>query len=331
MAELLSHLISCLAAYRPVAVQTHDYPDIDAVASAWGLASLLRRRGFPVVCCYRGELRSRSLRILVDELGIALSQAHEDEPKRQLIVVDGSPGNGNVSLVAGELVAVLDHHCKSGEAVAPFLDLRPELAACSTMIYGYWKEAGLEPPGDIATALLAGIQSDTDFLSRSCSDEDFAAYASLYRAGDWQLASRVVRTALDMGELGLIIAALGEARVQDGILFAFVRGPCGQEALAVLAEFALRAEELSAAVVAVEDEIGIHISVRSKSPIVSAFGLVRSALEGIGSSGGHSHSAGGVVPKDMNPGEDALREKFFKAAPKPSVADGGSQTWKERL
>ena len=111
------------------------------------------------------------------------------------------------------------------------------------MIFGYWRrQAGA--PGDIATALLAGIQSDTDFLSRSCSDEDFAAYAALYRAGDWELASRIVRTALDLRELGLIVAALGTSVVRDGLLFAYIRGPCGQEALAVLAEFALRAEEL---------------------------------------------------------------------------------------
>lgn len=314
MADRFPALAGLLEARRPVAVQTHDYPDIDAVASAWGLASLLRRRGFSAACRYRGELRSRSLRSLIYELDIDLAPVSEGEPELQVIVVDGSPANGNVSLAAGELVAVIDHHCESGAVSTPFLDLRPELASCSTMIRGYWEEAGWLPPRGIATALLAGIQSDTDFLSRSCSDADFAAYASLYREGDWELASRVVRTALDLRELGLIVAALGKAEVRDGLLFAFMRGPCGQEALAVLAEFALRAAELSAAVVAQEDEGAIHVSVRSKSETVSAFGLVRAALGGIGSGGGHAHSAGGVVPMGSEQGEDALRERFFKAA-----------------
>jgi nanoRNase/pAp phosphatase (c-di-AMP/oligoRNAs hydrolase) len=314
MAERFPELASLLEAQRPVAVQTHDYPDIDAVASAWGLASLLRRRGFSAACCYRGELTSRSLRSLIFELGIDLAPASGSGQNAQVIIVDGSPANGNVSLAAGQLIAVIDHHCKSAEVIAPFLDLRPELASCSTMIRGYWEEAGWEPPRGIATALLAGIQSDTDFLSRSCSDADFAAYTALYQGGDWELASRIVRTVLDLRELGLIVSALGKAVVRDGILFAFIRGPCGQEALAVLAEFALRAEELSAAVVAQEDEGGIHISVRSKSAAVSAFGLVRAALGGIGNGGGHAHSAGGVVPTGSKPGEDALRERFFKAA-----------------
>jgi len=314
MAERLSALASRLEAGRPIAVQTHDYPDIDAVASAWGLAGLLRSRGFSAACCYRGELRSRSLKKLIEKLGIDLAPASDGGSGLQIIVVDGSPGNGNVTLSGGELVAVIDHHRKSGEAIAPFLDLRPELASCSTMIRGYWEEAGLEPPRNIATALLAGIQSDTDFLSRRCSDEDFAAYAALYRAGDWELASRVVRTVLDLRELELVVSAIGKAVVRDGFLFAFIRGPCGQEALAVLAEFALRVEELSAAIVVEEDSGGVHVSVRSKSASVSAFDLVRAALSGIGSGGGHSHSAGGVVPALSDPGEAALRERFFMAA-----------------
>jgi nanoRNase/pAp phosphatase (c-di-AMP/oligoRNAs hydrolase) len=314
MADRFSILTSLLEANRPVAVQTHDYPDIDAVASAWALARLLRLRGFQVVYGYRGELKSRSLKSLVEKLGIEVVPAAEGSRELQILIVDGSPANGNVTLGQGTLVGVIDHHVKTGETKAPYLDLRPELAACSTMIRGYWVEAGVEPPGDVATALLAGIQADTDFLSRRCSDEDFAAYAALYHTGDWELASRIVRTVLDLRELGLIVSAIEKAVVRNGLLFAFMDGPCGQEALAVLAEFALRAEELSAAVVAERDEGGVRLSVRSKSAEISAFGLVRAALAGLGTGGGHVHSAGGAVPARSDPGEDALRERFFRAA-----------------
>jgi nanoRNase/pAp phosphatase (c-di-AMP/oligoRNAs hydrolase) len=303
-----------------VAVQTHDFPDIDAVASAWALARLLRLRGFAASCGYRGELRSRSLKSLVEKLDIDVGPAAAGTSELQLLVVDGSPANGNVTLGPGTLVGVIDHHFKTGEAGSPYLDLRPELAACSTMIRGYWLDARLEPPRDIATALLAGIQSDTDFLSRRCSDEDFAAYAALYRAGDWELASRVVRAVLDLRELGLVVSAIEKAVVRNGLLFAYMSGSCGQEALAVLTELALKAEELSAAVAAERDEGGVRISVRSKSAEVSAFDLVRAALAGLGSGGGHAHSAGGMVQAGSDPGEDALRERFFKAAAEAAVA-----------
>jgi nanoRNase/pAp phosphatase (c-di-AMP/oligoRNAs hydrolase) len=314
MADRLDALCSRLAADRPVAVQTHDYPDIDAVASAWALSALLRIRGFESSCVYRGELKSRSLAGLVKQFNIEVSPAAEGPAEAQVIVVDGSPSNGNVTLGAQALVGVIDHHIETGRSDVPYLDIRPEAAACSAMIHGYWHDAGLEPPREIATALLAGIQSDTDFLSRRCSDEDFAAYAALYRAGDWDTASRIVRTVLDLRELGLVVSAIERATVRDGLLVAFMEGPCGQEALAVLAELALRSEELSAAVVVLRAEDGAHFSLRSKRSEVSAFDLVRAALAGLGSGGGHAHAAGGFVPAASDPGEDALRERFFRAA-----------------
>ena len=232
----------------------------------------------------------------------------------QTIVVDGSPANGNVTLGPGRLVGIIDHHIRTGDATAPFVDIRPESAACSAMLYGYWVEAGAQVPEEIATPLLAGIQSDTDFLSRRCSDDDFAAYAALYKAGDWETASKIVRTVLDLRELGLVVSAIGKAVVRNGLLVAFTEGPCGQEALAVLAELALRTEEISAAVAAQRADDGTRFSLRSKSSEISAFGLVRSALAGLGSGGGHAHSAGGFIPAAADPGEDALRERFFRAA-----------------
>lgn len=311
-----ARLAALLDKDRPVLVQTHDYPDIDAVASAWGLAGLLGRRGFPAECSYRGKIRSRSLSRLIAELGLPLLE----EPSslagaaRQIVVVDGSPSNGNVSLYEGELVGVIDHHCKSAEPAAPFVDLRPGLASCSAIVHGYWAEAGDAPPRDLATALLAGIQSDTDFLSRRASSEDFAAYAALFAAGDFEKASRIVRTVLDLRELGLAVRALESSELREGLLWACLPGPSGQEVLAVLAEFVLRTEEIRAAVVMERGEGGVHLSVRSKDPALSAFALVRSALEGLGAGGGHSHSAGGFVPDAAFPGEGRLRERFFALA-----------------
>ncbi len=321
-----SALLGRLDPRRPVLVQTHDYPDIDAVASAWALAALLSLRGLSASAVHHGEIRSRSLSRLVEVLGIGISSSPSLGEAAQILVVDGSPTNGNVRPFPGELVGVVDHHRvpselsslgelrSPGKQAAPFADLRPELASCSSMIYGYWKEAGAEPPRELATALLAGIQSDTDFLSRRSSPEDFRAYTELFRLGDWELASRIVRTVFDLRELGLIARALAGAEVEEGILYAEVEGPCGQEALAVLADFALRAEELRATVVAERDEAGTHVSARSRSAGFSAFDLVREALEGLGSGGGHSHASGGLIPAAASPDRGELRRRFFAVA-----------------
>jgi nanoRNase/pAp phosphatase (c-di-AMP/oligoRNAs hydrolase) len=314
MADRLRSLLASLDPARPVLVQTHDYPDIDAVASAWALSELLRREGRDASCAYRGELRSRSLRRLIGELGISIGRAEAASGRPRVVSVDGSPCNGNVTLAEGDLAAVIDHHRASGETRAPFADVRPGLASCSTMICGYWDEAGTSVPGPVATALLAGIQSDTDFLSSRASEEDLAAYASLCRAGNRELADRVVRIALDLRELRLLAAAISAAEARDGLFFAYAGEGCGQEALAVLADFSIRAEELAAAVVVGAEDGGARVSARSRTSALSAFDLVRRALEGIGAGGGHEHAAGGFVPASANPGPAGLRDRFFAAA-----------------
>ncbi|MEI6874205.1 MAG: DHH family phosphoesterase [Spirochaetota bacterium] len=312
-------LLSLLDRGQPVAVQTHDYPDLDAVASAWGLARLLATKGFSARPCYRGTIRSRSLTKMVAELHIELGEDRLPCPSTQVIIVDGSPANGNVSPIEGRLLAVIDHHKREKDPSAPYIDIRPELASCSALIVGYWKAAGECLPRDLATAFLAGIQSDTDFLSRRVTPTDFMAYAELFELGDFDQASRIVRTALDLRELDLVIKALQKAETRNGVFFAWLPGSCGQEVLAVLAEFVLRTEELRLTIVAEcgaegEGPDGVHLSLRSKDPALSAFAVVKRALEGIGSGGGHAHSAGGFVPHASYPGHEVLKERFFASA-----------------
>jgi len=316
-------LLALLDPAQPVRVQTHDYPDLDALASAWGLASLLETRGLRARACYRGPIRSRSLSRLIAELDIGFDENPASGEDSQILVVDGSPANGNVSLVRGRLVGVIDHHRHDSEPPAPFIDIRPDLASCSTLILGYWTSEGRRLSRNLATALLAGLQSDTDFLSRRASLEDFAAYSELFAMGDFERASRIVRCVLDLRELDLVTAALAKAVVRDGTFFAWMPGSCGQEVLGVLADFVLRTEELRLVVIAELDGpeenpegrwnsvAGVHLSARSKDPALSAFAVMKGALESLGSGGGHSHAAGGFVPFAAFPGPEALRERFL--------------------
>lgn len=311
----LAALLGLLDSGRRLLVQTHDYPDIDAVASAWALAELLRQNGVEAECVHRGEIRSRSLSRLLAELAIRIASAPRPGTDPSIIVVDGSPSNGNVSLFPGKLLAVIDHHRSVSQPVAPFVDIRPELAACSTILRSYWDEAGKVLQRDIATALLAGIQSDTNFLSSRASDTDFDALAALYHSGDWDLASRIVKSVLNVEELDSIQRAIKDAEIRGSVFYATVPEPCGQEVLAVLADFALHVEEIDLAItIASEPGSGEHISIRSKRPELSAFELIRAVLAGIGSGGGHSHSAGGLVPSSTDPGPQALKERFFSFA-----------------
>jgi nanoRNase/pAp phosphatase (c-di-AMP/oligoRNAs hydrolase) len=104
---------------------------------------------------------------------------------------------------------------------------------------------------------------------------------------------------------------LGNSTVQKGKFYATMPEPCRQESPSILADLAMRAEDIQVAVVAVVDDEGCRISVRSRDPGIAASMVVRSALDGIGSGGGHFRGAGGFIPSASYPGERRLRARFF--------------------
>jgi nanoRNase/pAp phosphatase (c-di-AMP/oligoRNAs hydrolase) len=308
-------LLSVLTAKRPVLIQTHDFPDHDAVGAAFGLCELLSRRGFSCSIAYGGSIQSISLSEMIKELSIKLipldaaQQAGDDAQTpsdAQTIVVDGSPASGTVRAVAGKLVAVIDHHPARKRLSVPFADVRLDVGSCAAIVWTYWKEAGEEPEGAAATALLAGIQLDTDFLSRRVSKTDLDAHHDLFFRGNHELARQVVRTSLSVDQLADIGRAFSSVRVTDGALLAEVSGDYPAELLSVLADFLLRLREVSFVVVIEVRGPEFRLSARTRDRAIDTGHVIRHALAGIGSGGGHPHMAGGIIKPERYPGGDAF-------------------------
>ena len=112
MEEKLSTLCSVLSKDQPVLVQTHDFPDHDALGAAYALLKLLETYGYKVEIAYGGHIQSLSLIEFVEYLNYPLLKLDEieDLKKYQVVVVDGFPFKGTVKYVGGILKAVIDHH-----------------------------------------------------------------------------------------------------------------------------------------------------------------------------------------------------------------------------
>ena len=80
-----------------VYIQTHNFPDPDAIASAFGLQELLKLRGIHATICYKGKIDRYSTDKLREILDIRLvnienidSELTEDD---EVILVDAQKGN----------------------------------------------------------------------------------------------------------------------------------------------------------------------------------------------------------------------------------------------
>lgn len=309
--ELVSHLDTA----KPVYIQAHDFPDHDAVASAFGLMYLLLARGVESTLCYGGSVQSESLSeaIKLLEIPIHSTRTMTFTDDAQLILVDGFIGNRNMTGLPGTVVAVIDHHKPPEEPDCPYHDIRPDYGSCSTIFYEYFRDADAPMKKSVATMLLMGLMMDTAFMTRGVAPVDLEAFSTLYFQGDWETGSRLLKNSLSISDLGLFREAINSCEVADDFAFIMLEQECSAEAMALVADFFLGLRELHFVCVVEPDRDEYRISVRSEDSARPSDVVLRRALKGLGSGGGHVHMGGGSIPRDLFPGEQGLRKRFLQA------------------
>ncbi len=311
----VDRLIEHLDPRRRVVVQAHDFPDHDAVATAFALRELLAVRGIQAVLSYGGAIQSESLTDAIGHLEIDIRSNGEVgvDDDAQVIVVDGFVGNSNVTGIPGTTVGVIDHHQPTVPSGCPYVDIRQDYGACSTIIFEYYREAGVEIEHRVATALLMGIMMDTAYMTRGVSDNDLEAFSDLFMRGDWALATRLLRNSLSLSDLAAFRQAIDVCIVARDFSFVVLPGQYSAEVIALIADFFLGLREIHFSVVVSGDRDEFRLSVRSEDALRPSDVVIRQALEGIGSGGGHIHMGGGSIPHDLYPGDEGLRKRFIAA------------------
>ena len=83
-----------------VYIQTHNIPDPDAIASAFGLQHILKSYGISSTICYDGDIDKLSSSKMLDMFGIEMfsDQSLKDEMKADdyIICVDSQKNAGNI-------------------------------------------------------------------------------------------------------------------------------------------------------------------------------------------------------------------------------------------
>jgi nanoRNase/pAp phosphatase (c-di-AMP/oligoRNAs hydrolase) len=309
----LSDLLGVIGTRRPVYVQTHDFPDHDAVASAFGMQGVLRRAGVPSRIVYGGDLQRDSLRRMIRDLGIEISPAGDVAmtPSDPIVIVDGCKGSRNVTDLPGDEIAVIDHHDVLRPDNVPFVDIRSDYGACATIVHGYWEESDEEMPAPVATALMIGINMDTALLTRQVGRQDIQAYADLYTRADIRLENSILRNSIQTKDLAFYRHALENVQIADHVAFCWFPSGCNQNLLGILGDFFISLEEAEFVVLCARNANVINVSVRNEREGWNASRIVQAALDGIGFGGGHADMAGGMIREAQGIDGPFLRERFL--------------------
>lgn len=293
----VQRLISLLKGGQKVYIQPHDFPDHDAIASAFGLQQLLRVFGIEASIIYAGTIQRESLRHFIEKLSIPAHHFTRADPEEdsKIVIVDGCKGNKNVLDLPGVEVGVIDHHKNDKPDDVPFTDIREEYGSCASIIEEYYHDMDVPVSEDTATALLTGIIMDTAKLTRKVTDHDLAAYARLHKRADRDYVNTLSRNNIQSDDLVYFKQLINTVVLREDVAFAFFPEGCSQNLLGIMGDFMLSVDSVHFVLLCAQNGDNIILSLRNEIPGVDASMVIRSIIQQKGFAGGHPDMAGGII------------------------------------
>jgi nanoRNase/pAp phosphatase (c-di-AMP/oligoRNAs hydrolase) len=266
----------------------YSNPDPDSLASAWALKEILQGWGVSSTIGYTGQVGRLENAAMIESLKLpaeCLSWEKLREADR-VAIVDAQPGFFQ-DLELPRCDIVIDHHPKISERKMEFCDIRPRLLSTCTMMTEYWVATGRPIPQRLATALLYGIETDTQGQQRSPGPIDRAATTYLEGKANRNLLRRIEFAHYSLNDLDYFSIALIKRRYARNVIFAHL-GPVPYSDVCVqVADFLIRVQEAHWALVTGVVERRLIIVFRSDGIKKNAGKLAQLTFGNVGSAGGH--------------------------------------------
>lgn len=285
-----------LLGFNNIAIQCHNFPDADSIASGWALYEFFKSQGKDVRLVYSGGRRitKANLVLMINKLNIPIEYVDENSDMGDLLItVDCQHGAGNVANLNAKEYAIIDHHQKEKE-VETYNHIKSDYNSCSTVVWELINEEKYEFNENLATALYYGLYTDTSALTElnNPHDRDMADNLDFSKT----LISNFKNCNISIEELDIAGMAILRYSLNDEYHFAVIKSnPCDPNVLGLISDFLLQVDGIDTCVVFAENEQGIKISVRSSIREVNASELASYLTDGIGSGGGHYEKAGGWI------------------------------------
>lgn len=190
--EGLAELLKGLDEGDSVGIFSHACPDPDAIASMMGIQWVIQKVfGLEVHLLYSGEVSHPQNNSMVNLLNPGLKKIDDrDLDKYKLkILVDTVPDHAGLNGQKTTFDVVIDHHRDLPRDFEGLL-IHKKAGSCSGIVYDImhdltpeadWLDDETDADTKVATALLAGIMTDTHFmLSDDCTESDRHAFNELF-------------------------------------------------------------------------------------------------------------------------------------------------------
>jgi nanoRNase/pAp phosphatase (c-di-AMP/oligoRNAs hydrolase) len=219
-------------------VVIQDFPDPDALSSAWAYQLIAQQYNIQCDIVYAGTLSHQENVALVKltnlpakRWGVQTLKDRDLSVYQGCVLIDNQGTTSQLMPLVKQadlpLTVLIDHHSTQGDLKAEFSDIRPQTRATATLLTQYLQAGLLKLDSNnhehvkCATALMHGLRSDTNRLMQA-QEEDFLAAGYLSRFYDSKLLNAVLQTARSRQVMDVIERSLKNRVVQNNFSIAGV-------------------------------------------------------------------------------------------------------------
>jgi len=265
--------------------------DPDAIASAMAISRLLWRKVLNVTISHINTINRPDNLAMIRLLGVIMvpfEMIALDKFSR-MVLVDSQPDH-NEHMAALSFDVIIDHHPDSG-AKAPYLDIRPNYGATSSILTEYLQLAKIIPSAKLATGLYHGIKTDTNDFKGQTQIEDVRAFQYLFRYANMHLAAKIEKADLRFDLLKYFKIALQNMRKRKNKVYVHLGNVVSPDVCVLVADFFMRINTVTWSIVSGICDKKLTIIFRNDGIRKNAGKVAKRGFGKLGNAGGHKNMA----------------------------------------
>ena len=311
--KLIDFLEKRHSGISPLLILTHDYPDPDALASAYGLKYLVEKAfHMSARIVYQGVIGRMENRTMTRILKLPVYKLKpEDLDKyKHVALVDTKPAFENNAFPQGlNATLVLDQHHPEEEPKAECAIIDTECGATAVIVAQALLLKELEIPARLATALAYGIVSDTMNLYRANRPDVIQTYLQVIPNCDMKAFAQIQNPVRSRRFFATLGKGIQNAVARRGLLTAHLGTVENPDLVSMVADFLLTYRNAKKSFCTGRYKGRLYVSLRLDKPTMNAGNLLRDVFHNPGQAGGHGVIAGG----SFEVGEDASPDEWAEA------------------
>lgn len=278
---------------------THDFPDPDALASAWGLQHLTRAFGIESRIVYGGTISRAENRAMVKLLRIPIHKLKKGEIAKHdsVALVDTQPRFENNPFPPGRRAAiVIDQHRSSARPSADLGLIDTGCGATCVIVAQALLHHGVTLSPNLATAIAYGILSDTLDLYRVRRADVVRTYLAVLRQADMRKLAEIQNPPRSRRFFTTLGRSIHTATAFRRVLVAHLGPVSGPEEVSQVSDFLLTYEHARWSLCTGRCKGQLYLSLRTTTPNAQAGEVLRHVVDDPDKAGGHGGVAGGRMP-----------------------------------